>query len=317
MDLAGAAAARLDYDASFDSAVSVESSNYAIDRRKYREIEVRWDRTDRIVWADMAASRRPSFTFDLMTEFRSLQLDIRRTCAARPAGSPAPFDYFVSGSRTPGIYNLGGDLGYFIERIRAGDIEAMRRYAYGCVEGQHENHLAFGAPIITMALVRGDALGGGFEFALSFDLIVAERGARFGLPEVLFNLFPGMGAYSFISRRLDRRRAEELILSGRVHTAEEMYELGLVDILAEDDCGEQAVRDYVTLHRRRFNMQRATYEARRRVNPVSLNELRSVVELWADTAMNLSDKDLKVMARLTAAQDRRMAGLRAPLRTIC
>src|SRR3712207_4090014 len=100
-------------------------------------------------------------------------------------------------------------------------------------------------PVITVALVQGDALGGGFECALAHDLIVAERSAKFGLPEVLFNLFPGMGAYSFLSRRIGRQAAERMILSGRVHTAEELHEMGLVDVLAPDGEGEEAVLDFV------------------------------------------------------------------------
>jgi DSF synthase len=160
--------------------------------------------------------------------------------------------------------------------------------------------------VITIALVQGDALGGGFEHALSFDMIVAERSAKLGLPEILFNLFPGMGAYSFLSRRMDRARAEAMILSGRIYTAEELYELGVVDVLAEDGQGQQAVQNYVNRHHRKFNAHRASYQARRRVNPVTLEELRDVVDIWAEAALNLTEADLHKMDRLRAAQDRRL-----------
>ena len=66
----------------------------------------------------------------------------------------------------------------------------------------HRNMLGLGLPLITIALVQGEALGGGFESILSFDVVIAERDARFGLPEAMFGLFPGMGAHSFLSRRL-------------------------------------------------------------------------------------------------------------------
>ena len=53
-------------------------------------------------------------------------------------------------------------------------------------------------------------------------------------------------------------------------------------------------------------------QARRRVDPVTLDELRDVVDIWAAAAMNLTDSDLRRMGRLITAQDRRMgAGLRA------
>ena len=66
------------------------------------------------------------------------------------------------------------------------------------------NSAAFHTPLITIALVQGDALGGGFECALSFDVLIAERSAKMGLPEVLFNLFPGMELTAFSRGRSER-----------------------------------------------------------------------------------------------------------------
>ena len=62
-----------------------------------------------------------------------------------------------------------------------------------------------------------------------------------GLPEILFNLFPGMGAYSLLARRIGLRAAEELILSGKVLPAAKLHEMGIVDVLAKDGEGEAAV----------------------------------------------------------------------------
>src|SRR3546814_2073117 len=83
-------------------------------------------------------------------------------------------------------------------------------------------------------------LGGGFEALMTFDVVVAERQARFGLPEILFGLFPGMGAYSILARRIGHVHAERMILGGKVYSAEEMYDMGLVHVIAETGEGEQA-----------------------------------------------------------------------------
>ena len=72
--------------------------------------------------------------------------------------------------------------------------------------------------------MRQEHPGGGFEHALTNDVIIAERGSRMGLPEVLFNMFPGMGAYSFLDRKIGQKLAEEVISSGKVYSAEEMRE---------------------------------------------------------------------------------------------
>ena len=93
-----------------------------------------------------------------------------------PPGEAAPIKYFVGGSRLPGIYNLGGDLSFFIECIRTRNLEALRNYAHNCVDVAYHMTVGFHLPIVTIALVQGDALGGGFEGALSFkNVLVAEK----------------------------------------------------------------------------------------------------------------------------------------------
>lgn len=271
----------------------------------YINLQGEFDAPAGIWWARMAPLGRPSFTDGLLRDIGEMHRDLTRLMEA----APGVVRHVVLGSSVPGIYNLGGDLALFARLIRAGDLDGLRRYGHVAVEAIHRNHTAFGLPVTTIALIQGDALGGGFECALAHDVIVAERGAKFGLPEVLFNLFPGMGAYSFLSRRLGRVAAERMILSGKIYGAAELHEMGLVDVLAEDGQGEQAVRDYTERTSRRFNAHRALYETRRRVEPVTLHELRHVVDGWAEAALNLGECDLRKMLRLAGAQDRRMAGL--------
>lgn len=259
---------------------------------------------DRAFWCMMKPKARPSFTVTLLSDLLRVQDLIRNVSANQSDGAERPFDYVVLGSESPGVFNLGGDLVHFAERIRSGDREALRRYGHACSEVGYANYSGYGQGIITIGLIEGDALGGGWESAASCDLLVAERRARFGLPEILFNLFPGMGAYSFLARRVGPMKAEELILSGKIYTAEEMHALGLVDVLAEDGQGRQAVRAYIAAHRGKRNAYSAVYQVRRRVNPVSLDELRDVVDIWVDTALKLTDQDLRKMLRIAAAQDR-------------
>ena len=116
---------------------------------------------------------------------------------------------------------------------------------------------------MTIGLAQGDALGGGLESLLSFNVIIAERQARFGFPESHFGLFPGMGAYNLISRRVGSAIAEEMILSGRIYTAEEMKEMGLVRILAEPGQGLVAAQDYIRDHSRRHAEDEKGHQAGR------------------------------------------------------
>ena len=274
--------------------------------RNFQEISVRHDQQDKVFWCFMNQVGRPSYTYSLGAEIQQVQDWIGNNYAMPANGGPDDLRYFVCGSKTPGIYNLGGDLRHFAECIRTRDLAAMRKYAETCVRMQHANSNGFGAPIITMALVQGDALGGGFEHALAFDILVAERSARLGLPEIIFNLFPGMGAYSFLVRRVGRKIAESFILEGKIHTAEELFDLGIVDILVEDGEGESAIVDYCQRNQQRFAAERAVYLARRVTTPVELEELLRITNIWAETAMTLTDANVRKMERLADAQERRI-----------
>jgi DSF synthase len=278
----------------------------SIASQKFDEIIVRHDRADRIFWCFMNQRGRPSYTYSLGAEVQQVQEWVADNYAIPANGGPDDLRYLVCGSKTPGIYNLGGDLRHFAECIRNRDLGAMRRYAETCVRMQHANANAFGAPIITFALVQGDALGGGFEHALAFDILVAEKSARLGLPEIVFNLFPGMGAYSFLVRRVGRKLAEKFILEGKIYTAEELYSLGIVDLLAEDGQGEAAIVEYCQKHKNRFAAERAIYRARRASHPVELDELLQITHIWAETAMTLEENDVRKMERLADAQERRI-----------
>lgn len=273
----------------------------------YEELSLSFDPNERVLWQYMQPLNRPSFSLGLLQDMSKAQIWARQVFANRSPGEPAPIDYTVFASRMPGVYNLGGDLPQFVELIRRKDHAGLTRYAHACIEVQHRRYNNLDLPIVSISLVQGDALGGGFECALADDVIIAERSAKFGLPEVLFNLFPGMGAYSFLSRRLDPTRAEQMILSGRVYTAEELHEMGLVEVVVDDGEGEAAVYDFIARNRRQLAMRQALYDVRRTVNPVPHEELIHVTDRWVDAALTLSDADLRRMERLAAAQDRRWA----------
>lgn len=271
----------------------------------YTEIEVELDPDTKTFWCFQRPRGGPSYTPSLLRDLSKMQRSIKSLYAQFSQREDRPIRYFVVASRPTQIFNLGGDLKLLTGLIRTQNRFGLERYARACIDVLYNNAVSYGLPIITVALVQGDALGGGFESALSCNVIVAEKSAKFGLPEILFNLFPGMGAYSLLARRLDTVRAEKMILSGRIYSAEELHEMGLVDILAEDGHGEEAVRDFLSQQGRRHGARRAIYQVRQRVLPLSYSELSDVTKIWVDTALTLGEADLRKMERLVAAQSRR------------
>jgi DSF synthase len=221
-------------------------------------------------------------------------------------GVPQQVNYYVTGSRVPKVFNLGGDLALFVLLIKARDRDALAHYARLCIDNVYPRTQNFFSPTLTkIALVQGDALGGGFECALASDLIVAEESAQLGFPEILFNLFPGMGAYSLLARRIGMRAAEELILSGQILSAAKLQEMGVVDIVVPEGEGQAAVRDWIAKNAKRRNGIQAAFRARKQVHPITREELDAITDVWVDAAFRLQDRDLKMMGRIVRAQMRR------------
>ncbi|MBI2266655.1 MAG: enoyl-CoA hydratase/isomerase family protein [Armatimonadetes bacterium] len=90
-------------------------------------------------------------------------------------------------------------------------------------------------PLPTIAAIRGHALGGGCELALSCDIRICGTSSRFGQPEVALGIIPGAGATWRLGRIVGLGRAKDLILTGRIIGAEEAERIGLVSRVTPDD----------------------------------------------------------------------------------
>ncbi len=271
----------------------------------YEQISTRFEAGHGISWVSMKPKSVPCFNQVLLEELRQYHESIRY-CGGMiwQDGAFHNVRYMVYASEIPGVFNLGGQLSLFRDLIRKRDRQQLEHYARMCIDAMDARIRHCDLPLVTISLVQGDALGGGFEAALTSDIIIAERSSKMGFPEILFNLFPGMGAYSFLARKIGHKQAEKLILSGKLYSAEELHEMGLVDVLVEDGEGIEAVNDYVRRQERCSNGYIAVQKARNRFNPVTYQELMDIANIWVDAALQLSEKDLKVMDRFVRSQQK-------------
>ena len=138
------------------------------------------------------------------------------------AGASGAVRAVVLTSSAPRAFCVGADLK---ERNSFSDTDLMHQ--------RLRFQAAFGGvlalPVPAIAAVHGFALGGGFELALSCDLIVADASAVLGLPEVTVGLVPGGGGTQLLSRRIGSSRAADLVLTGRRLDVAEAERLGVVD----------------------------------------------------------------------------------------
>lgn len=268
-----------------------------------RQIELEYDAELKALWTFMKPVGAPCFNPGMLNEIRtSDRLFEANQGRVDIEGSLQPVEFHVGASRTPGVFNYGGDLALFSHLIKNRDRAGLLHYAHLCIDTLHGRLTSFGSNAITISLIQGEALGGGFESALASHVLIAEEQARMGFPEILFNLFPGMGAYSILSRRVGARKAEEIILSGKIYTAREMLDIGLIDAIAPEGKGIDAVNTFMRTNSRRANGMRALLECRRHTQPITYQELVGITDVWVDAALRLQDKELKMMGRLVRSQ---------------
>jgi enoyl-CoA hydratase/carnithine racemase len=141
------------------------------------------------------------------------------TLAASQPGDVRAVVVTGSGDRA---FSAGSDVGEFEAQRGSAGRERM------ALDERVSSRLA-GLPMPTIAAIEGNALGGGLELALCCDLRVASARARLGLPEVRLAVTPGSGGTQRLPRVVGAARAKELILTGRVISAEEAERIGLVN----------------------------------------------------------------------------------------
>jgi len=278
----------------------LKKSNDNLISNEYPDLKVQFNSNERIVWSFMHSGPRPCYTPQLLSNLQNMLNEIKMQCL-----SDIPVEYLVIGSMVDKVYNLGGDLELFATYIAENDREKLQEYAYTCIDLVYNCTNQIEHDVTSIALVQGSALGGGFEAALACHYIVAEKSAQFGFPEILFNLFPGMGAFTFLSRRISMRDAEQLILSGKQYSAAELYEMGVIDVLVEDGQGMNAVNEFINNHRTQRRARIAMQKAKMRSTLFSYDELRDIADIWVDAALKTKISDVKFMQRLIKVQNRK------------
>jgi DSF synthase len=280
---------------------------------QYPQLLTHYDPEKKVVWHYVHPGPRPCFTTEVLREMYDVQSQVLQYREQSPEAADH-IRYLVLASAIPSVFSLGGDLDLFARLIVNRDRDGLRAYAHLCVDCVYGYASHLGQPgVTTISLVQGKALGGGFEAALSCNVLIAERGAQFGFPEILFNLFPGMGAYSFLIRRIDPIRVERFLRQGDQYSAETLYEMGVVDVLAEDGEGTHAVYDFIRRHERACNGMEAIQRLHEWNRPLTREELIRIADMWVDNALQVTPRDLRTMARLTAAQGRLPMSGPAPL----
>jgi len=211
--------------------------------------------------------------------------------------------FVVAYSLNKGVWNLGGDLEFFVSCIRNNNRKALQDYAYKCIELVYNFNSNYDVDIFSTCVVQGNAFGGGFESALSGNYILAEQSAKFSFPEVIFGTFPGMGAYSFLTKKVGFNRASEIINSNKTYSAQDIQDLGIINKVCEDGQGLITIESMIKNGELDNHFSNEFLNI---CNRVSKDELLNIVNVWLEKAFVLSEDNLGRMTKLANFQKRKM-----------
>lgn len=178
-------------------------------------------------------------------------------------------------------FSAGADLRELYER--SGGMDESERIA-GVRSFLERIHGVFNvmdsSPLTTIAAVHGVVFGGGFELALTCDLIVADKTARFCFPELRLGLIPGFGGIPRLKRDVGNAVVRDLLLTGRSINATKAFSLGLASQLVAEG---EALRAARSIAGQAGKFDRATSAAAKRfIKPIPYDELRRELDTFCE-----------------------------------
>ena len=281
-----------------DETGSARETRAFLDGFQATGLRVEYDAGRRTVTSRLTHEQRPNMTPEVMRGYDALLGGLQRCSWA----GDDHFRYYVMAADHPKVFSYGGDFAQLLDAVERRDAQSLRKYGEACIQPIHKMLSGIGERNVSIAAVAGTCLGGGLEGAMAADFVVAERGRKMGLPEANIGMFPGVGGYAMLARKIGRREAERVILGGLYFKTEEAHEMGLVDHLCEPGEIERGVTEMIETIEPRFNTYLTVVRERRRCAPITLEQMRASVADWVDAAMNMEAHHLMLMRHLMSQQ---------------
>ncbi len=267
----------------------------------YKELILEYSEETATLWLSMKPKGRQCFTLTMLVEMLDVFHTIDQYGSLDPKKSNT-IRYLVVQSAHPEIYNTGGDLQYFFDLVKQHDPKYMKEYGIICIDLIYWALTGGKRHITTISNVTGSALGGGFEAALACNYMIAEKQATFAFPESLFGFFPGMGGYDLLARFTGSNEAAKAFTTGKRYTAQELNQFGAVYTLAETGQGKQEVKNFIESREANQQTQWALQKIMQYNQTISYDALEYSIDLWVEAAMNLTERNLRMMKILVKRQ---------------
>ncbi|MBX3709981.1 MAG: enoyl-CoA hydratase/isomerase family protein [Gammaproteobacteria bacterium] len=264
---------------------------------KYDQLETKYDPILRALWCTLKTT---TFSFNLLNDIRKLQDTIVEYCANFPLKKPL---YIIWKSDNTNIFNLGLDIKYVHQLILTHEEEKLCKYLELCIDVLYINIRKLDInPLITISLIRGKIYGGGFEAALTSDIIIAEENVICKFPGVRYNLLPSIGMLKVLFHRFPHSAIEPILLNGKSLVGCDLIKYGVIDNTVKIGQGETTVLEKIKEMHSKHWIYTAIYDAKSISKLITQKELEEFKDLWVKTALKLSPNDVRKLGRTAEAQ---------------
>jgi enoyl-CoA hydratase/carnithine racemase len=232
-----------------------------------------WDLKDGII--ELALHREPcneisSLTLEELEKFVAALEDLNKNAHA----------LILHSTMKPG-FCAGADLRELYGWIQQYGQAEVANHARAYLERiHHVMNTLDSSPLTTIAAVHGVTFGGGFELALTCDLIIADKMARFCFPELRLGLIPGYGGIPRLKRDLGNAVVRDLLLTGRSFNTTKAQQIGLVSQVVAEGEVLRAARATASQMAKFDRTTAAT--AKRFIKPIPHEELRREIDLFCE-----------------------------------
>lgn len=272
-----------------------------------------YDPIYRAIWCTIRSTETPVFSLSLLKNIRSLQDIIAQFCSEIPNKKPR---YLIWTTDSTKVFNLGLDLSYIHQQVMSRDEKSLHDYIQICIDVFYINLMKLDIDsLITISLIRGKAYGGGFEAALTTDIIVTESNAKCCFPEVKYHLLPSFGTLKMLLRKYPPPAIQSLIFHGRKIRLHDLKESGFIESIVNEGEGEKYIRDKISEIHARHELFSHLFNAKNTNIIITYKELDEFRNNWVKTILHLKPNDLRRLERLAYAQNKLSGGLRNADRT--
>jgi enoyl-CoA hydratase len=250
-----------------------QSTNAASPMKQFQGQALSWRLTDGVI--ELALHRPPC------NELGSLSLLELESFARALDQLIAEAHALIIHSELPSGFCAGADLRELYHRSQGMDKSEALKGVRDFIERIHRVfNIIDDAPLTTIAAVHGVTFGGGFELALTCDLIIADKMARFCFPELRLGLIPGFGGIPRLKRDLGNAVVRDLLLTGRSFNATKAQQIGLVSQVVGEGEALRAARA-TAAQIGKFDRQ-TVLAAKQFIKPIPREELRREIDIFCE-----------------------------------